>query len=220
MAKLQLTQPTLFLLYGYPGAGKTFFARQISEDLRVAHLQADRIRSELFDQPRYDRQEDQIVTQLMNYMSEEFLGLDAGVVYDVNSLRASQRRQVRDLARKHKAQTLIVWFQLDEETAFTRVAKRNKRKIDDKYSRPLDRTSFDALITYMQNPTPTEDFVVVSGKHTYQTQRSAVIKKLYDMGMLHADQAQAGMAKPELVNLIPNPLAGRVDPSRRNIAIR
>jgi hypothetical protein len=78
---------------------------------------------------------------------------------------------------------------------------------------------FDTVTGAMQNPSPTEDYVVVSGKRTFQTQRSAVIKKLYDMGLLHAQQATNGLPKPALVNLVPNPTAGRVDPSRRNIRI-
>lgn len=220
MAKLQLSQPTLFMLFGFPGAGKTFFARQICEELQAAHVQGDRIRCELFEQPRYDRQENEIVTHLMEYMSEEFLQAGISVVFDVNAMRSNQRRQLRDMARRYKAQTVLVWFQLDIESSFSRVAKRDRRKADDKYSMPLDRTTFDSVISGMQNPAPTEDYMVVSGKRTFHTQRSSVIKKLYDMGLLQSQQTVVGIAKPALVNLVPNSSTGRVDPSRRNITIR
>ncbi len=220
MAKLQLSQPTLFLLFGFPGAGKTYFARQLCEELQAAHVQGDRMRFELFEEPRYDRQENEIVNHLMEYMTEEFLQAGISVVFDVNAMRTGQRRQLREMARRHKAQTVLVWFQLDIESAFDRVAKRDRRKADDKYSTPLDRTTFESVIAGMQNPTPTEDYMVVSGKRTFQTQRSAVIKKLYDMGLLQADQTTTGIAKPNLVNLVPNSSGGRVDPSRRNITIR
>lgn len=213
-------RPTLIMLYGFPGCGKTYFARQFSEEVGAAHVQADRIRYELFEEPRFDRQENEIVSHLMNYMTEEFLKAGISVVYDMNAMRISQRRALRELARSTKTQPLIVWFQMDIESAFDRVVKRDRRKSDDKYAMPLDRTSFENLVSHMQNPTPTEDYVVTSGKHTFPTQRGAVIKKLYDMGLLHADQTKAGIAKPQLVNLVPNPTAGRVDPSRRNITIR
>lgn len=219
-AKLELTQPTLFLLYGFPGSGKTYFARQLSEELKAAHVQGDRIRFELFEEPKFDRQENDIVNHLMMYMAEEFLNADVSVIFDANAARAGQRRALRELARRAKAQTVIIWLQMDLESAFTRVAKRDRRKADDKYAMMLDRTSFDDLVERMQNPTPTEDYTVISGKHTFHTQRSAVIKKLYDMGLLQAQQTTVGIAKPQLVNLVPNPLSGRVDPSRRNISIR
>lgn len=219
MGKLQLVRPTLFLLYGFPGAGKTYFARQLCNELQAAHVQGDRIRSELFETPTFDKQENQVVAKLMQYMTEEFLLAGVSVVFDVNAMRLAQRRMLRDVARKAKAEPVLVWFQVDPETAYMRTTKRDRRKSDDKYTVPITRAAFDAQANGMQNPTMSEDYLVVSGKHTYQTQRSAVIRKLYEKGLLQADQASSGMAKPALVNLVPNALAGRVDPTRRNIRI-
>lgn len=220
MSKLSLTRPTLILLYGYPGAGKTYLARQLSEDIQAAHVQSDRIRFELFEQPRYDRQENQIVDHLMQYMTEEFLNAGISVIYDLNAVRASQRRDLRDLARKHKADVLLVWLQIDPESAFARVGKRDRRKTDDRYTATLDRSTFEQTATGMQNPQMTEDYIVISGKHTYTTQRSAVLKKLYDSGLISTESAGSKMVKPHMVNLVPNPIAGRVDQNRRNINIR
>lgn len=220
MSKLTLNKPTLILLYGFPGAGKTFFARQLCDDIHAAHVQGDRIRDELFENPRRDKQEDEIIEHLMQYMTEEFLSAGISVVYDINAARVSQRRLLRDLARKTNAASSLIWLQIDIESAFARSAKRDKRRIDDKYAVKLDRTSFESVVGRMQNPVPTEDFMVISGKHTYQTQRSSVIKKLYDLGLINPDQASSRVVKPGLVNLIPNKLAGRVDEARRNIMIR
>jgi predicted kinase len=220
MSKLALTRPTLILLYGYPGAGKTYLARQLSEDIQAAHVQSDRIRFELFEQPRYDRQENQIVDHLMQYMTEEFLNAGISVIYDINAIRATQRKELRELARKHKAEVLLVWLQIDQESAFARVSKRDRRKTDDRFTATLDRSTFDQTAAGMQNPQMTEDYIVISGKHTYNTQRSAVLKKLYDSGLISTEGAGSKLVKPQLVNLVPNPIAGRVDPSRRNIRIR
>jgi predicted kinase len=220
MAKLQLNQPTLFLLYGFPGAGKTYFARQLSDDFKAAHVQADRIRHELFTEPRYDRQENQIVSQLTLYMTEEFISAGLSVILDMNAARAGQRRKLREIARRAGAQTVVIWFQIDMETAFARVSSRDRRRADDRYAIDYSQDLFERIASSMQNPEPTEEYVVLSGKHVYNTQRNMIIKRLYDMGLLHADQAKNSLAKPELVNLIPNPLSGRVDPSRRNISIR
>ena len=219
-SKLALSRPTLILLYGFPGAGKTYLSRQLCDDIQAAHVQGDRIRHELFENPRYDRQENQIVDHLLGYMTEEFLAAGISVVYDVNAMRVAQRRELRDLARKHKANVLLIWLQIDAESAYIRASKRDRRKQDDKFSITVDRATFKQMIAHMQNPTPTEDYAVISGKHTYHTQRSAVLKKLYDSALISGESAGSKLVMPGLVNLVPTPVAGRVDNSRRNIVIR
>lgn len=206
----------LFMLYGYPGVGKTYFARQLADDIGGAHIQGDRIRFELFEEPRYDRQENELIMHLMNYMAEEFLKAGIPVVYDTNAMRLSQRRTLRDLARKVKCQSLIVWLQVDLESAFARSSNRDHRKTDDKYAQEMSEEMFQKFTGYMQNPNPTEEYLVISGKHTYQTQRGALLKKLYSLSAITTNTISSGVVKPGLVNLVP----GRVDQNRRNVLIR
>lgn len=208
------------MLYGFPGSGKTYFARQLCEHLQAAHVQGDRIRAELFEKPRYDKQENAIVTQLMDYMAGEFLAAGLSVVYDANAMRAAQRHQLRDMARRAHAQPLLIWLQIDMESAFLRTMKRDRRRADDKFAMPMDRTTFEQVAGHMQNPTQTEAYVVVSGKHLFSTQLSATMKRLHELKLIAHDDAANKVAKPGMVNLIPNPAAGRVDLSRRNIVIR
>jgi predicted kinase len=220
MAKITPTKPFLLMLYGYPGSGKTYLSRQLSENIQAAHLQADRIRSELFEQPRYDKQENDVITQLMDYMAGEFLSAGVSVIYDTNAMRATQRLSLRDLARRSHAHYSLIWLQIDAESAFARSLKRDRRRADDKYAAQWDRSTFDGIIGHMQNPTVAEDYVVVSGKHLYTTQQSAVVAKLRDIGVLSFDDASTHLVKPGMVNLIPNANSGRVDMTRRNITIR
>lgn len=219
MPKVIPNKPLLIMLYGFPGAGKTYFARQLCEHLQAAHIQGDRIRGELFDNPQYDKEENQVITQLMDYMSGEFLNAGISVVYDANAMRVSQRRALRELARKSHSQTLLIWFQIDHESAIARLAKRDRRRSDDKFAATIDKPIFDRIVGGMQNP-QNEDYIVISGKHTFNTQLSAFMKRLRELGLASQQQAGAKLVKPGLVNLVPNRAAGRVDMSRRNIIIR
>jgi predicted kinase len=218
MTKIILSKPTLVCLYGYPGSGKSYLARNLADHIQLAHVSSDRIRSELFQAPRYDAQENAIVTHLMDYMSEEFLSAGVSLVYDTNALRAAQRRKLRELAAKFKADFLLIWLQVDMETAFSRTQQRDRRTADDKYSEPQTQASFERQTSGMQNPQG-EEYIVISGKHAFATQKNSVINRLYQMGLIETGVVQHTVAKPGLINLIPNPHAGRVDLSRRNISI-
>ena len=221
MAKIYPKKPFLLLFYGYPGAGKTYFARQFCTNVQAAHLQSDRIRSELFETPRYDKQENDIVSQLMNYMTEEFLSAGLSVAYDVNALRGKQRKALFSMAYACHAQPLLVWFQMDQDTAFARNIKRDRRRADDKYAAAMDRTTFEGIVGQMQNPIASEDYVVVSGKHLFSMQQSAVVGKLRSMGVLSNGDSSSRVIKPGLVNLVPkNPVRFDANAARRNISIR
>lgn len=218
MAKLELTKPTLIMLYGFPGAGKTHLAQNLRQTLQAAHVHGDKIRFQLFEEPRYDRAENEIVDHLMEYMTEEFLDAGVSVIFDTNAIKKGQRRTLREIARKKKSSHLLVWLQIDADSAFQRVSQRDRRRSEDKHAQPIDRPLFDEITARMQNPGLDEDYTVLSGKHSYPMQRSAIVKKLYDLKLISPDSVSANVVKPGLVNLVPT--AGRVDMSRRNITIR
>jgi predicted kinase len=216
MEKIVPEKPILVLLYGFPGSGKTYFSRQFCEEVQAAHLEEDRIRYELFEKPRFTKQENFALSRIMEYMTSEFLTAGVSVVYDMNAMRLSQRRMLRELARKRKIEVLFIWFQLDADTAFLRNFKRDRRKLDDRFAAGYNVDQFKELASHMQQPDLTEDFLVVSGKHSYPSQRSSVIKKLADLRIIKPSAAMHKMVKPELVNLVPNS-NGQETTGRKNI---
>jgi hypothetical protein len=115
---------------------------------------------------------------------------------------------------------MLIWLQIDPDTAYARTQDRDRRTADDRFAQPQDENTFDRTLSGMQNPQPGEEYLVISGKHTFATQKNAVVNRLYQLGLISTDVVQHSVAKPGLVNLIPNPHAGRVDLSRRNIVIR
>jgi hypothetical protein len=136
-------------------------------------------------------------------------------------MRAGQRHILREVARKSHAVPVLVWFQMDPDSAYQRGKQRDRRHTDDRYAATYDPKQFEQIITHMQNPVAAEDYVVVSGKHTFNAQFNAVVRRMRDLSVLPTISA-APVVKPGLVNLIPQPnlYKGRVDNSRRNIVIR
>src|SRR5437763_626477 len=82
-------------------------------------------------------------------------------------------------------------FQRDVEGAFYRSVKRDRRRADDKYAAQFDRSTFEDQLTHMQNPAQGEDYVVVSGKHLFNMQQSAVVAKLRALGVLANEDANS-----------------------------
>ena len=216
MQKNMLNSPIIISYYGMPSSGKTTLSASICELLGMAHVSSERLRFELFEKPRYDKTEHQIVMQLMSYMTEQFIKNGVSVVYDISLSRNVDRKHVKDLTRRLHAYELLIWLQLEEDTAWL----RSKNRGNEKYAAKITQEQFKKDIKLMQNPN-SEECLVLSGKHVFASHKKAILKRLTDNNLLNLESFQPKMAKPELTNLVSRAQAkaGRVDMSRRDIRI-
>lgn len=219
MDKIYPNKPVLLVLYGFPGSGKTYFSRQFCQGVHAAHLEEDKIRKELFENPKYTKQENLVVNRLMSYMAEEFLKAGLSVVYDANAMRTGQRRHLKELAKNNKAESVVLWLQVDADTAYIRNVKRDRRKSDDRYSAGYDVEGFKEVASMMQHPNENENYVVVSGKHTFSSQISTVMRKLADMLVVSPEHANTKIIKPELTNLVARHVPKSVN-GKKSIVLR
>lgn len=221
MQKLKLNRPILFLFYGYPGSGKSFFSRQVAQLFGIPHISSDRVRHELFETPTFSRDEQAVVSNIMNMMVEEYFKAGMSVIYDVSLNRLQDRRTMRDIARSMNATPLLIWLQAEPETCFARARARDGRKPDDKYSTEMSKELFSTISGTMQPPQG-EDPLVISAKHLFNSQQGTLMRKLKEMKVLSdSDSANTGFAKPNLVNLVSKAQqeANRPDALRRNLTI-
>ncbi len=216
---MNVAKPFIVMMYGFPGAGKSALAKQMSDEFSMVHVQEDKILHELFG-GKLSPQTLKAARKITNYLVKDYLKAGISVMYDASIHRENDRRKVREMAHAYKAKPLIVWLQVDPETAFERTQKRDKRTSENKYANEYSEDEYRDIISKMQNPVH-EDYVVVSGKHTFNTQRSNIVKKLVDTGVLTMAEAQDKIIKPGLTNLIPKPsIQMRGDIVNRNISIR
>ena len=218
MRKSTLLKQLLIIFFGLPGSGKTFFSRQASEMLNMPVISSDRIRYELFEKPTYSKEENQVVMNMMNIMLDEYIKAGLSVIYDISLNRAQDRKLMKDLDKKHKLSTMLIWLQADNETCFGRVKSRNPQKIDDQYSPSMSQTTFNNIEKQMQLPVG-EDAVVISGKHLFNSQKNVFLRKLSELQAIAETDPNFHVPMPGLVNLVSGAQAGRVDPNRRNVNI-
>jgi predicted kinase len=216
-AKIQPVKPSVIMLYGYPGSGKTTFAKNLSEEISYAHIDTDRILAETTNNS--SRISDKEAFALMTYIANEFIKAGVGVIFDLDLPREIDRRRIKDFAKKQKLKYMIVWPQIDIETSENRATSRDKRKTEDRFAKPYTKESFRSFVGLMQNPLD-ENTIVISGKHTFQSQKAAVIKKLLQSGVIKSEELSNRIVKPGLMSLVPKPtLSGENQPERRNISI-
>lgn len=181
MKQLQLTPPLLLVTMGYPGAGKTYFARQFSEQYEIARISEDRIRSELFEQPQFNGDESDIISRIMLYMVEQIMHTKQTLICEGGFMQQRQRKELEKIAKTNGYRTLFVWVQTDIETSAARAATRDRRSADSRFSFPINRSTFNKIKDTLERPTEKEFAVVVSGKHAFKSQSMTVLKKIASM---------------------------------------
>jgi predicted kinase len=98
----------LVLLVGYPGSGKTTLARALAERHRIAHLESDAVRREIFPVPSYTRRESGVVFREMERRAGEALLGGRDVIVDATNLRKEHRDRFLALAARVAARVIVV----------------------------------------------------------------------------------------------------------------
>lgn len=178
MKSLSLSRPLILMVIGVPGSGKSFFARQFSDTFAAPLVSYDYIRSRLFENPAYNREEEAIVYSLAGQQINELLKTQKTFIVDGGLNAKSDRYSLAKLGHKFGYGTLAVWVQTDESASKLRATRRNSKRPGDIYNASLSEKQFIALSRELVSPSPQEPYVVISGKHTYATQAKVVLKKL------------------------------------------
>jgi predicted kinase len=165
------------MVAGLPGAGKSFFARQFAETFGTACIRSDIIRAELFGQPQYTSDENEIVARMVEYVASQLARTGRSFMIDGNCNTAAARAHIEQLAKASGYKTLVVWVQTDPAMAKMRSLRRNPKKVDDLYNPSLTDTQFKVFSQRFASPAK-EQYVVISGMHAYSTQARTVLKKL------------------------------------------
>jgi predicted kinase len=205
MSSKSFTSPLFILMHGLPAAGKSSFARQYAAASRMAHINSDRIRFELYDDAQFSSSENRMVLRLSVYMAEMLLGQSQPLIFDMNLPSQAMRNEVKSLARRYGYNFVVVWVQTNEEEAMRRAGARDRRRPDDKYSPAIGPQLFERVASKSGQPNPERETVaVISGQQSFAQQQRLADHRLLSLGFI----AGGSLA----------PKGGRVDLGRRQAA--
>lgn len=155
------SMPTVFLLCGLPGSGKTTLARQIERERRAIRLAPDEWIAalfgpdiqqrdpETFQGPARDRTE-----ALQRELAGHLLALGVDVIMENGFWGRSERDEYRAWARAHGARVALRYLKVPREELWRRLERRNTALAPGTFR--VERHELDHWFDHFEAPTPEE----------------------------------------------------------------
>jgi predicted kinase len=156
-----MRETTLYLMIGYPGAGKTTVAKWISEQTGAVHMWADVERNKMFGQPTHSQDESNTLYEALNRRAAQLLAKGKSVVFDTNFNRYADRQLLRDIAARNGARTVIVWIATPPDTARDRAVHSNV--VRNGYDFTMSPEQFNTIANKLEAPHEDEKVIKLDG---------------------------------------------------------
>ena len=167
--------PTLFLMVGYPGSGKTTASRHIAELTGAVHLWADHERSKRFDPVTHSHAENLELYAQLNRETRELLHQGKSVVFDTNFNFYKDRKKLRVLAAREGARAFVIWIVTPKDLARERATQHES---DTRIwgGMPLER--FERIAHNLQEPDPAEKPIRLDGTRISREDIEQMLKNI------------------------------------------
>ncbi len=156
------SKPRALLVFGAPCSGKTYFGEKFAKKFDLAFYDFEKIKSE----QRMSRKTILLIIELIARTGKTFM-LEGELDTE------KDRTEVRNLLRKMGYEPSLIWVQTDVTTIRNRMKERYK-------SVSKAKTMYDTFIESLEAPAEFEKPIILSGKHTFETQTKHVVAGLAD----------------------------------------
>lgn len=169
-------QPTLYIMLGYPGAGKTTVANLLHEITGATHLWEDKVRLEKFPHltvvsegdSSFPTEQNNELHSYLNDLTSTLLAQGKSVIYDTSFNRYTDRERMYRIADQNGARTALLWIQVDRDIARERATKNTKQqetRILASALGDMDEQTFERLSNKLEPPHADERPIVINGLH-------------------------------------------------------
>jgi predicted kinase len=151
----------LYLLIGYPGAGKTTVAKIIHEATGAVHLWSDIERHKMFGHPTHSEAESLQLYDELNRRTEVLLAEGRSAVFDTNFNFYEDRRKLREIADRQGAETVVIWITIPEQLARARAIGTSLKR--NGYHTRMTKEHFNEIVSKLEPPTKDEKIIKIDG---------------------------------------------------------
>lgn len=169
-------KPLLVLFLGYPGSGKSFFARQLAEQIQAVRLNGDAMRIALFktveaieaypDKKRLNEQ----TFDAIDYTVAQILKAGHDVVYDAHHNKRSIRQEQERIAHEYGAYPIVVWIKTPQEIALKRGQTRKADSDSRQNTEEKMRASMQRHMENFDEPSDAEKVITIDGTIPFDEQ--------------------------------------------------
>lgn len=156
------SKPRAILVFGAPCSGKTTFAEKFASKFDLAYYNFDEIR----EQYRLTRKNMLLIMELIGRTGKTII-VEGGLNTE------KERAEMRNALRASGYEPSLVWVQTDIATIRMRMKVRYK-------SVAKAKEMYDVAVNTMEAPAEVEHPIILSGKHTFETQTKHILAGLAD----------------------------------------
>ena len=157
------SQPRALLVFGAPCSGKTTFAENFAAKFGLAYYDLTRIRED----NGFSHENILSILELITRTGQTIL-LEGELDTE------KDRIEIINAVREHGYEPSLIWVQTDVATI------RNRLKLRF-HSVSKAKTAYDDAVASIEAPTESERPIILSGKHTFDTQSRHVLAGLADL---------------------------------------
>ena len=156
------SRPRALLIFGAPCSGKTTFSEKFAKKFDLAYYNFDEMR----EQYRLTRKIALLIIELLTRTGKTLV-IEGGLGTE------RERTEVRNVLRNAGYDPTLIWIQTDVATIRARMKMRYK-------SVSKARDAYDSAVESLEAPSEAEAPIILSGKHTFETQTRHVLAGLAD----------------------------------------
>lgn len=153
-------QPRALLIFGAPCSGKSTFAEKFAKRFGIAYYDLDELKEEY-----------NLSRKLVLMLVEQLAKTGQTIVLEGGVGTEKEREDMQRILKPAGYSVSTVWVQTDIATIRTRL--KNKYR-----SVAKAKEAYDSIVPRLEAPSELENPIILSGKHTFETQLRHILSSL------------------------------------------